>query len=253
LFSLSVSRSLSLSLTHSVSLSLSLSLSLTNHVPRERPGQLVEASGFTAFGVGSFVFRVSGLGSRVSGFGFRVSGFGFRVSGFGFRVSGLGFQVSGFRFRVSHFGITRERARVEEKTEGQDRFQAKREQLKPFQVFSPESQGQNLVLTALHVLCILVYLVIYDSGWVGRCPLSIFCSRGTPPRDDSTAGGGRTVPPLRRNVKRFRGGLVFKAHRLLYHSTLALSVTKTREKHRATGASPGRRGGSCSPPPTRGS
>jgi len=25
---------------------------------------------------------------------------------------------------------------------------------------------------------------------------------------------------LRRNVKRFRRGLVFKAHRLLYHSTL---------------------------------
>jgi len=29
---------------------------------------------------------------------------------------------------------------------------------------------------------------------------------------------------LRRNVKRFRGGLVFKAHRLLYHSTLGLRV-----------------------------
>ena len=31
---------------------------------------------------------------------------------------------------------------------------------------------------------------------------------------------------LRRNVKRFRGGLVFKAHRLLYHSTLGLRVKK---------------------------
>ena len=29
---------------------------------------------------------------------------------------------------------------------------------------------------------------------------------------------------LRRNVKRFRGGLVFKAHRLLYHSTLDSKV-----------------------------
>jgi len=29
---------------------------------------------------------------------------------------------------------------------------------------------------------------------------------------------------LRRNVKRFRAGLVFKAHRLLYHSTLGLRV-----------------------------
>jgi len=29
-------------------------------------------------------------------------------------------------------------------------------------------------------------------------------------------------------VKRFRGGLVFKAHRLLYHSTPALRVIKKR-------------------------
>ena len=29
-----------------------------------------------------------------------------------------------------------------------------------------------------------------------------------------------------RNVKRFRGGLVFKAYRLLYHSTLGLRVIK---------------------------
>jgi len=32
-----------------------------------------------------------------------------------------------------------------------------------------------------------------------------------------------------RNVKRFRGGLEFKARRLLYHSTLGLRVTKKRE------------------------
>jgi len=30
-----------------------------------------------------------------------------------------------------------------------------------------------------------------------------------------------------RNAKRFRGGLVFKAHRLLYHSTLGLRVIRT--------------------------
>jgi len=30
----------------------------------------------------------------------------------------------------------------------------------------------------------------------------------------------------RRNVKRFRGGLVFKAHGLLYHATLDSRVTK---------------------------
>ena len=32
-------------------------------------------------------------------------------------------------------------------------------------------------------------------------------------------------------MKRFRGGLVFKAHRLLYHSTLGLRVIKKRRRH----------------------
>ena len=32
-----------------------------------------------------------------------------------------------------------------------------------------------------------------------------------------------------RNVKRFRGGLVFEAHRLLYHSTLGLRVIKKKQ------------------------
>jgi len=36
---------------------------------------------------------------------------------------------------------------------------------------------------------------------------------------------------LRRNVKRFRGGLVIKAHRRLYHSTLGLRVIKKRKKN----------------------
>jgi len=39
----------------------------------------------------------------------------------------------------------------------------------------------------------------------------------------------RGVGP-RKNVKRFRGGLVFKAHRLLFHSTLGLRVIKRREE-----------------------
>jgi len=33
---------------------------------------------------------------------------------------------------------------------------------------------------------------------------------------------------LRRNMYRFRGGLVFKAHRLVYHSTLGLRVIKKK-------------------------
>jgi len=32
------------------------------------------------------------------------------------------------------------------------------------------------------------------------------------------------------HVQRFRGGLVFKAHRLLYHSTLSLRVMKKKKK-----------------------
>jgi len=35
---------------------------------------------------------------------------------------------------------------------------------------------------------------------------------------------------LSRNVERFRGGFVFKAHRLLYHSTLGLMVKKKKKK-----------------------
>jgi len=38
---------------------------------------------------------------------------------------------------------------------------------------------------------------------------------------------------LHRNVQRFRGGLVFKAHRLLYHSPLALGVLKKKRRRRA--------------------
>ena len=34
---------------------------------------------------------------------------------------------------------------------------------------------------------------------------------------------------LRRNVKRFRGGIVFKAHGLVYHSTLGLRVIKKKK------------------------
>ena len=35
---------------------------------------------------------------------------------------------------------------------------------------------------------------------------------------------------LHRKVQRFRGGLVFKAHTLLYHSTLGLRVIKKKKK-----------------------
>jgi len=45
------------------------------------------------------------------------------------------------------------------------------------------------------------------------------------------SGAGLSTPPEHsRNVKRFPGGLVFKAHRLLYHSTLGLRVIKEKKK-----------------------
>ena len=42
---------------------------------------------------------------------------------------------------------------------------------------------------------------------------------------------------IRRNVKRFRGGLLFKARRLVYHSTLGLRVIKKREEGRHSSSS----------------
>ena len=77
------------------------------------------------------------------------------------------------------------------------RYRANREQL---QGLVPESPGQNLALTVLYV------------------PYSL----------DS----GTSVVP--RNVQRFRGGLVFKADRPLYHSTRGLRVIK-REVPRVVG------------------
>jgi len=46
---------------------------------------------------------------------------------------------------------------------------------------------------------------------------------------------GRSGQLLSRNVKRFRGGLVFKAHRLLYHSTLGSRVITKEEEVKVYG------------------
>ena len=75
---------------------------------------------------------------------------------------------------------------------------------------------------------------------------AVSCERGTPERCEVCAlkceleglglmlqasslrikGVGSSVS---RNVKRFRGGLVFNAHRLVYHSTVGLRVIKRRK------------------------
>jgi len=83
-----------------------------------------------------------------------------------------------------------------------------------------------------------------------RCPLSIFCSHGTPPREVPRLFGHMgerrwrgwyrarscTSPSTLR--MRFRGGVVFEAHRLLYHSTLGLRVIKKKKKVRPTSHPP---------------
>ena len=51
---------------------------------------------------------------------------------------------------------------------------------------------------------------------------------------------------LSRNAKRFRGGLVFKAHRLLHHSTLGLRVKKKKKGCVETDAGLPKRGKSLS-------
>ena len=47
------------------------------------------------------------------------------------------------------------------------------------------------------------------------------------PLQERVAGADREL--LYRNVERFRGGLVFNAHRRLYHSNLGLRVMRKRK------------------------
>ena len=79
-----------------------------------------------------------------------------------------------------------------------------------------------------------------------ECPLTQFCPTGHHMHYLSSSllrqevWVGARVPPawdwsLRRNVKRFRGGLVCKAHRHLYHSSLGLKLIKKKKKNRAGG------------------
>ena len=51
-------------------------------------------------------------------------------------------------------------------------------------------------------------------------------------RSEAAKGRGFGIPAqlLYRNVQRFQGGLEFKAHRFVYHSTLGLRVKKKRKQ-----------------------
>ena len=54
---------------------------------------------------------------------------------------------------------------------------------------------------------------------------------GTHPVRGLASEDARLVKPSgQMNVKQFRGGLVFKNHRLLYHSTLGLGVIKKKKR-----------------------
>ena len=57
---------------------------------------------------------------------------------------------------------------------------------------------------------------------------------------------------LRRNVKRFRGGLVVKAHRLVYHSTLGLRVIKKKRSVQGFGGGGALERGVCQVPASAG-
>ena len=66
---------------------------------------------------------------------------------------------------------------------------------------------------------------------------------------DVTGGyAPRQEQQLRRMVKRFRGGLVFKAHRLVYHPTLGLRVIKKKKRSTSEAAPVGRIGPPYPPP-----
>ena len=66
---------------------------------------------------------------------------------------------------------------------------------------------------------IYIYTYVYIYIYIYRCT-GTSCARST----------GRCPNLLTRHVERFRGGLVFKAHRLLYNSTLGSRVMKKKEK-----------------------
>ena len=94
----------------------------------------------------------------------------------------------------------------------------------------------------------LIFLSKVDSRAPGASLLIVFFARAAAAADAAAgdeapdgahpghgrAQGGRPQHsgyiPETRNVKRFRGGLVFKAHRLLYHSTLGSRVKKRKAK-----------------------
>ena len=77
-------------------------------------------------------------------------------------------------------------------------------------------------------MCEIIYTYI-ERGRVGRVS-TLVADVGLSGKDSQRPSELRQL--LHRNVQRFRGGLVFKAHRLLHHSALGLRVIKKEKKER---------------------
>ena len=73
-----------------------------------------------------------------------------------------------------------------------------------------------------------------NDDYVGDVRRALSLWKGSPGKFVFTSSGGVYAEQVTacRNVQRFRGGLVFKAHGLLYHSTLGLRVIKREERSR---------------------
>jgi hypothetical protein len=138
------------------------------------------------------------------------------VCGSGLGVEGVGIEASGCAFRPRLDSI---------KILGCEMFGTEPLfHLEKFFGIWPESRAQNVslflslsrsrpyvVLTAMRAPC----------SRVGGCAISLTFSLSH---------------AHRRNGKRFRGGLVFKAYRLVYHSSLVWRVIRKKKTHRNDGA-----------------
>jgi len=147
-------------------------------------------------------FGVWGLGFQVWGLGFGVWGLGFGVSDFEFRVLGFGFRVSGSRFRIG-LQVSDSGFRVQGKPA------------------TPASSNWDATGASSPARCVIVNLRNGNNlKFFSACHHHV----------QGSARVRSTLPELlRRIVKRFRGGLVCKNQRLLYHSTLGSRVKKKKE------------------------
>jgi len=80
-----------------------------------------------------------------------------------------------------------------------------------------------------------------ERGYNNMNGLTDVCTANGSNQGQNPAVTGLFVPSSLDSGKRFRGGLVFKAHRLVYHSTLGLRRIKKRRRERGEAPCPRRR------------